>query len=137
MAKITALDIGRKRTGIAETDPLQIIASGLTTVRTHDLVDFLKNHFALDKPEVLVVGQPRQMNHDFSEVEPFILEVIKRIEKAFPDLKIVRVDERFTSKMAQSAIREAGARKKQRQDKALVDTVSATLILQSYMEGKR
>ncbi|MCK9219618.1 MAG: Holliday junction resolvase RuvX [Bacteroidales bacterium] len=136
MGRILALDYGRKRTGIAVTDEMQIIATGLTTVRTLDLLDFLKDYTTKNKVDCFVVGEPRQMNNLPSESAVYIDPFVKKLKSLYPAIRVERIDERFTSMMAVKAIRDAGAKKKDRQDKALIDTVSATLILQSYMETK-
>ncbi len=133
MARVIAIDYGRKRTGIAVTDPLQLIASGLTTVATHTLLDFLKKYLAEEKVERFVVGEPRQMNYEPSEAENYIAPFLVRLKKTFPDIPIERHDERFTSKMALRAMIDGGLKKKQRQNKNLVDEISATLILQAYL----
>lgn len=134
MGRILAIDYGQKRVGIAVTDELQIIATGLDTIHVKDIFLFLKQYCALEKVEKFVVGEPRQMNNKASDAQRFIEPFVKKLKKQFPAIPVDRVDERFTSVMAQSAIREAGARKKVRQDKALVDKVSATIMLQSYMQ---
>ncbi len=136
MGRIVAIDYGRKRTGIAVTDELQIIATGLETVRTMDLLDFLKSYVKSHAVELFVVGEPKQMDSSPSEAEAFIGPFLKRLRQEFPGVPVERMDERFTSMLATRAIREAGLKRKDRQDKALVDKVSATLILQSYMEMK-
>ena len=134
MGRIVAIDYGQKRTGIAVTDELKMIASGLTTVRTIDVLDFLMDYSRKNKIECFVVGEPKQMNNTASESSVFIEPFVERLRKTFPEIAVNRMDERFTSLMATRAIREAGLKKKDRQNKALVDTVSATIILQSYME---
>jgi len=136
MGRIVAIDYGQKRTGIAVTDELKIIATGLTTVRTQDLMDFLKDYVLKINVERFVVGEPKQMNNTASESAVFIEPFVKRLASAFPGIPVERMDERFTSLIATRTIREAGLKKKDRQDKALVDTVSATIILQSYMEKR-
>ena len=136
MAKIIALDVGTVRTGVAETDPFQIIATGLPTVATKDLISFLKTYMAIENPECLVVGEPKRMHGEASQVEGFIGQKIAEIKKLFPSLRIERMDERFTSKMAAQTIAQSNLKKKQRQNKALVDEVSAVLILQSFMIRK-
>ncbi|MEX0274493.1 MAG: Holliday junction resolvase RuvX [Flavobacteriaceae bacterium] len=133
MGRILALDYGRKRTGIAVTDELQMIASGLTTVATHKLMDFLGEYMERENVTAIVVGAPRQMDNSVSEAEAFIQPFLKKFAKAFPHLPVHRQDERFTSKMAQRSLLAGGVKKKKRQDKALLDEVSATLILQSYL----
>ena len=133
MARILALDYGSKRTGIAVTDELQMIASGLTTVPTTDLLPFLKNYFSEEKVELVLLGEPKQWDNTASQSEEKIGEFIKEFTKAFPEMKLERVDERFTSKMAFQSMIDSGLKKKQRQNKALVDEISATIILQSYL----
>jgi putative Holliday junction resolvase len=134
MGRIVAIDYGQKRTGLAVTDELQIIATGLTTVRTHDLADFLKDYVGKNIVVCFVVGEPKQMNNTASESAQYIEPFVRRLKSLFPAIPVERHDERFTSLMASRTIREAGLKKKDRQDKALVDTVSATILLQSYME---
>ncbi len=130
-----ALDIGGKRTGVAVTDPMRIIANGLTTVATSELIDFLKKYMLTEQVELLVIGEPKQMDNSPSESTPIIEAEILKIKTHFPTLNIKRVDERFTSKMASQVIAQSGKSKKDRQNKSLIDTVSATIILQSYMES--
>ena len=137
MGRIVAIDYGQKRTGLAVTDELKIIATGLTTVRTVDLMDFLKEYVNKNNVECFVVGEPKQMNNTPSESAVYIEPFVKALRAGFPGIAVARMDERFTSLMAIRTIREAGLKKKDRQDKALVDTVSATIILQSYMEVAR
>ncbi|MCL6217612.1 MULTISPECIES: Holliday junction resolvase RuvX [Zunongwangia] len=133
MARVMALDYGVKRTGIAVTDELQMIASGLTTVDTPSLLNFLEDYFKKEKVETVVVGEPKQKDNSASQSEVFIAEFLKKFTEKFPDMKLVRVDERFTSKMAFQTMIDSGLKKKKRQNKALVDEVSATIILQSYL----
>jgi putative Holliday junction resolvase len=137
MARILAIDYGNKRTGIAVTDPLQIIANALTTVHTKDLLDFLKDYLMKEEVEVIVVGEPKQMNNQPSEVEKQITPFVKKLKSTFPQKQIERVDERFTSLMAQRSMIEMGLKKKDRQNKATVDEISATIILQTYLENKK
>lgn len=132
-----ALDYGRKRTGIAVSDPLQLIANGLTTVPTKDLFDFLKDYFSKETVDKVVVGLPRQMNGRESESMPFIRQFVQTFARLYPHLPIDYCDERYTSKLAQMAMIQAGVKKKDRQNKALTDEVSATIILQTYMESDR
>jgi putative Holliday junction resolvase len=134
MGRIVAIDYGQKRTGLAVTDELKIFATGLTTVRSADVLEFLKDYTGKNKVECFVVGEPKQMNYTDSESAVFIEPFVKALVKAFPQIPVKRADERFTSLLASRAIREAGLKKKDRQDKALVDTVSATIMLQSYMQ---
>jgi putative Holliday junction resolvase len=136
MARILALDFGTKRTGIAVTDELQIIASGLTTVETNTLIPFLSDYFEKESVELIVIGEPKQLNNQVSESEEAIKAFITKLNKAAPDMEILRVDERFTSKMAFQTMIDSGLSKKQRQNKALVDEISATIILQSYLYSK-
>jgi putative Holliday junction resolvase len=136
LARIMALDYGKKRTGIAVTDPLQLIASGLETVSTADLLSFLERYLKEESLECLVVGEPRQMDYSPSEVETDIQSFLSRLTERFPDLAVARQDERFTSKMAVQAMIQGGMKKKKRQDKATVDQISATIILQAYLSKK-
>lgn len=129
-----ALDYGEKRTGIAVTDELRLIASGLTTVPTKELITFLKTYVNDEKVDVFVIGEPKQMNNDPSESEQYIKPFLVELSKHFPDISIERQDERFTSKMAFQSMLDGGLKKKQRRDKALIDEISATIILQSYLE---
>jgi len=128
------LDIGTKRTGVAVTDELKIIASGLTTIDTKSLFKWLQNYLSNEKVEIFVVGEPKQLNNLASESANFINEIVKKLQQTFPKISMVRVDERFTSKIAFQSMIDGGLKKKQRQNKALIDEVSATLILQSYLE---
>lgn len=132
--RILALDYGNKRTGIAVTDELQLIASGLMTVPTKDLMTALETYLAQEKVDTVVVGDPRQMDASPSEIHDEIEGFIKNFSKRFPELNIARQDERFTSKLAVRSLVESGVKKKKRKDKALVDEVSATLILQAYLD---
>ena len=127
------MDFGKKRTGIAVTDELQLIASGLTTVSTGELVSFLSDYIKNERVSCIVVGEPKQMNNTPSESEAMIQPLINRLHKLFPQLKIERQDERFTSKMAVQSMVATGVKKSKRQNKALVDEISATLILQAYL----
>lgn len=129
-----ALDYGKVRTGIAVTDEMQLIASGLTTVPTKELLEFLKKYLGNEDVERIVLGEPKQMDGTASESEALIQVFLKKLEKRFPKVKVERQDERFTSKMAMQSMLTGGLKKKKRQDKALVDEISATLILQSYLE---
>lgn len=129
-----ALDFGKVRTGIAVTDELKLIASGLITVETSELFPFLKDYFEKEAVDCIVVGEPRQMDGSASESEALIQPVIQKLEKVFPNIPIRRQDERFTSKMALDTMIAGGLKKKKRRDKAMVDKVSATLILQAYLD---
>jgi len=137
LGRILALDYGVKRTGIAVTDELRLIASGLTTVPTQDLISFLKTYLESEKVDVFVVGEPKQMNNAPSESEPYIQAFLVALSKHFPEMPLERQDERFTSKMAFQSMLDSGLKKKKRRDKALVDEISATLILQSYLNRKQ
>lgn len=136
MARILAIDFGTKRTGIAVTDELQIIASGLTTVETKDLFAFLKEYISNESVELFVIGEPKRLNNEASESEVAIKPFIDKLTKIFPDIPFTRVDERFTSKMAFQTMIDSGLTKKQRKNKALVDEISATIILQSYLYSR-
>ncbi len=136
MGRIVAIDFGKKRTGIAITDELQIIASGLTTVNTPELLSFLKNYIQKENVELFLVGKPKQMDNSDSESEALILPFLEKLKKTIPAIPIKRVDERFTSKMAFQTMIDGGLKKKQRRNKALVDEISATIILQSYLYNK-
>jgi len=133
LGRILAIDFGKKRTGIAITDELQIIASGLTTVETKLLISFLKDYVSRENVELFIIGKPKQMNNNDSESEALILPFIKILQKEIPQIPLKRVDERFTSKMAFQTMIDGGLKKKQRQDKGLIDEISATIILQSYL----
>lgn len=137
MGRLLAIDYGKKRTGIAVTDTLQLIANGLTTVPTHGLLAFILDYVSKEPVERILVGLPKQMNNEASEnmkrIEPFV----RSLQKKLPDVPVEYVDERFTSVLAHRAMLDAGLKKKDRQNKALVDEISATIILQSYMENRR
>lgn len=134
MARILALDYGIKRTGIAVTDELQIIASGLTTVETAEIFLFLKSYLSEESVELFIVGEPKQMNNTPSESEKHIIPFIELLKSNFPEIPIKRIDERFTSKMAFQTMIDGGLNKKKRRNKALVDKISATIILQTYLD---
>ena len=136
MPRILAIDYGEKRTGIAVTDELQIIASGLITVKTNELIKFLINYTNKEQVELFIVGQPKQMNNSDSESEKHILSFLKQLEKSLPKIPIKRIDERFTSKIAFQTMIDSGLKKKQRRNKGLVDEISATIIIQSYLYSK-
>ncbi|KRD09992.1 Holliday junction resolvase [Flavobacterium sp. Root901] len=137
MPRILSIDYGQKRTGIAVTDEMQIIASGLTTIPTHTLIDFLKDYFAKEKVEAVLIGEPKQMNGQPSESASVINGFVTHFSNIFPDMKVIRVDERFTSKMAFQTMIDSGLNKKQRQNKGLIDEISATIMLQDYLSSKR
>ncbi len=136
MPRILAIDYGQKRTGIAVTDELQIIASGLTTVPSETIIPFLKDYFSKENVIKVIVGEPKQMNGEPSESTAVIESFIEKFQKNFPDMKLVRVDERFTSKMAFQTMIDSGLKKKQRQNKALIDEIAATILLQDYLTRK-
>ncbi|WP_312391267.1 Holliday junction resolvase RuvX [Chryseobacterium sp.] len=136
MGQILAIDYGKARCGIAATDDMQIIASGLDTVQTPLLVDFLKKYFSENKVDEVVIGLPVDLKGNISEVETDILKFIEIFQKEFPTVKVNRLDERFTSKMASFFISQSGKSKKQRQEKGLIDKVSATIILQNFLEQR-
>ena len=133
MARILAIDYGTKRTGLAVTDEMQIIASGLTTVQTTELLTFITDYITKENVEKFVVGLPKQMDNTASESEVHIQSFLEKLSKQIPHIPVERVDERFTSKMAFQTMIDSGLKKKQRQNKALIDEISATLILQSYL----
>ena len=135
MARIMAIDLGRKRCGIAVTDPLQIIANGLTTIPSAQVVDFVLNYLKQEEVETLVIGEPKDMHNNPSDCSKYIEPIVNRLRKLLPNMNIVRFDERFTSVMAHQTMIDAGLKKKQRQDKALVDTIAATILLQSYLSS--
>ncbi|MBF4463866.1 Holliday junction resolvase RuvX [Flavobacterium sp. LC2016-12] len=137
MPRILSIDYGQKRTGIAVTDEMQIIASGLTTIPTNTLIDFLKDYFAKEKVETVLIGEPKQMNGQPSESASIVKGFVTHFSNIFPDMKVIRVDERFTSKMAFQTMIDSGLSKKQRQNKGLIDEISATIMLQDYLSAKR
>ncbi len=137
MARLLAIDYGTKRTGIAVTDEMQLIASGLTTVPTEKLIPFLKNYFTEEKVELVIIGEPKQKDGSHSNVEEEIKKFILKFSEVFSEMKIDRMDERFTSKMAFQTMIDSGLKKKQRQNKALIDEISATIILQDYLYNKK
>jgi len=136
MGRIIGIDYGSKRVGIAVTDPLQMIANPLKTVHSREILDFLKTYLESEEVDCIVVGEPKQMNNQDSESVKFINPFIKKLRKLFPAIRIERMDERFTSKMAHQVMLDAGLKKKDRRNKELVDTISATIILQSFLEMK-
>ncbi|WP_069660522.1 Holliday junction resolvase RuvX [Arcticibacter eurypsychrophilus] len=136
MSRILAFDYGTRRIGIAVTDPLQIIATGLTTIHPKDIVDFLKKYLETEQVELFVVGEPKQMDGTASQSMPHVKGFMTILKKAFPGIPIEKMDERFTSKMASATIAQSGLKKADRQSKELIDTISATIILQSWMEKR-
>ena len=137
MARILSIDYGKKRTGLAVTDPLQLIAGGLATVSTSELFDYLKAYVEREEVERVVIGEPRQPNGQPSENLPRVQQFVNRWRKAMPQIPIELYDERFTSVLAHQAVIDGGLRKKARQDKAMVDEISATIILQDYMRSRK
>ncbi len=136
MARILSIDYGKKRTGIAVTDPLQIIANGLATVSTSELLSYLKDYLSREQVEKIIIGRPMQTNGQPSENLQRVEQFVNRWKKEMPDVPVEYVDERFTSVLAHQAIIDGGLRKKARQDKALVDKISATIILEDYLRSK-
>nr|WP_314839522.1 Holliday junction resolvase RuvX [uncultured Flavobacterium sp.] len=136
MPRILAIDYGQKRTGIAVTDEMQIIASGLTTVTSSTAIAFLKDYFAKEKVEAVLIGEPKQMNGLPSESASIVKGFVTHFTNHFPNMKVIRVDERFTSKMAFQSMIDNGMSKKQRQNKALIDEIAATIMLQDYLNRK-
>ena len=137
MARILSIDYGKKRTGLAVTDPLQIIAGGLATVATSELFDYLQAYIAREQVEMIVIGEPRQPNGEPSENLARVQQFVNRWRKAVPDVPIEFFDERFTSVLAHQAMLDGGLKKKARQDKALVDEISATIILEDYLRSRK
>lgn len=137
MGRLLAIDYGTKRTGLAASDTLKLIANGLTTVPTHTLFDYLKAYLAKEEVEKIIVGLPKQMNNEYSDNMKHIRPFVKKLQSIYPNIPIELYDERFTSTLAQKTIIDAGLKKKDRQNKALVDEVSAVIILQGYMESLR
>ena len=137
MTRLLALDYGTKRVGIAVTDELQLIASGLCTIHTHDCMDFLIEYLSKESVSTIVMGMPKNLRNQNTDATPYVKGFAKQIRKQFPEMKVELIDERFTSKIAFQSMIDGGLKKKARHDKALVDEVSATLILQSYMEQQK
>lgn len=136
MGRILALDYGRKRTGVAVTDPLQMIANGLTTVPTFELEHFLLEYTGKEVVERIVIGMPKQLNNQLSENARYVTQFMKRLEKILPNIPVTMVDERFTSVLAHQTMLDGGLKKQARKNKALVDEISATIILQSFLESR-
>ena len=137
MGRLLAIDYGRKRTGVAVSDPSQLIANGLATVPTHQLLTYILDYVAREPVERILVGLPKQMNNEASESMAYIEPFVRSLKKRLPEMPVEYVDERFTSVLAHRAMLDGGLKKKDRQNKALVDEISATIILQSYMENRR
>lgn len=136
MARILAIDYGLKRTGIAITDQMQIIASGLTTIPSETVIPFLKDYFCKEQVERVLIGEPKQMNNEPSQSTPIIETFVSKFKENFSDMTLERVDERFTSKIAFQTMIDSGLKKKQRQNKSLIDEISATIMLQDYLSRK-
>ena len=134
MSRILSIDYGKKRTGLAVTDPLRIIATGLTTVETPKLMAFLKDYFLREPVELIIIGMPVNWDDTATHATPLVQAFIKQLQKHFPAIPVKEVDERFTSKMASRAMLEMGLKKKQRQNKAMVDEIAATIMLQEYLQ---
>jgi putative pre-16S rRNA nuclease len=135
MARILSIDYGLKRTGIAVTDPLQIIATGLTTVDSKELIPFLKEYFQKEPVELIVIGEPKNLDDSDTHATPLVNAIIIKLEKEFPNIPLKKVDERFTSKMAKQAMIEMGMKKKDRRNKKTVDEIAATIMLQEFMQN--
>ena len=134
--RVLAFDYGTKRIGIAVTDPLQIIATGLDTIHPKDIIAYLKKYLSREQVELFVVGEPKQMNGSPSQSAPQIKGFITTLNKNFPDIPVEQIDERFTSKMASAVVAQSGFKKTDRQNKERLDTISATIILQTYLQKK-
>ena len=137
MGRILAIDFGRKRTGIAVTDPLQIVANGLTTVATHTLIDFLQSYVKSEPVELIVVGLPKQLNGQPSESTKWLEPFLNRLRKVMPDMPVVMYDERFTSTLANRAMIDGGMKKMDRRNKEVVDSIAAAIILNDYLQSRR
>ena len=137
MGRIIGIDFGRKRTGIAVTDPLKIVANGLTTVPSHTVVDFLVKYIEKENVEKIVVGLPKQLNGQPSENKQYITPFLNRLKKVLPQIPVVMYDERFTSTLAHKAMLDGGMKKKDRQNKEIVDTIAATIILNDYLQSNQ
>jgi putative Holliday junction resolvase len=133
LARILSIDYGKKRTGLAVTDPLKIIATGLTTVESKNLLSFLKDYFSKEEVELIIIGEPKNLDDSDTHATPLVEKFVRELEKNFPSIPVRKVDERFTSKMASQAMIEMGLKKKQRQNKALIDEIAATILLQEYL----
>lgn len=136
MARILCIDYGLKRTGLAVTDPLQIIATGLMTIESPKLIPFLKDYFIKEPVELILIGEPRNWDDSATHATPLVEAIIKRLKKEFPLIPIQTVDERYTSRLAKQSMLDMGLKKKQRRDKKLVDEIAATIMLQEYLHGR-
>lgn len=135
MPRILAIDYGLKRTGLAVTDPLQIIATGLTTIDSSTLIPFLKDYFQREPVELMLIGEPRNWDDSATHATPLVEAIIRKLKKEFPAIPVKTIDERYTSKMARQSMLDMGMKKKQRRDKALVDEIAATIMLQEYLDS--
>jgi putative Holliday junction resolvase len=135
VSRIIAIDYGLKRTGLAVTDPLQIIATGLTTIESKQLIPFLKNYFIKEPVELIIIGEPKNWDNTDTHATPLVEKCIKELQKNFPAIPVKTVDERYTSKMAKQAMIEMGMKKMERRNKALVDEIAATMMLQEYLRS--
>jgi putative holliday junction resolvase len=133
LARILAIDYGLKRTGLAVTDPLKIIATGLPTIESKQLISFLKDYLKSERVELIIIGEPKNLDDTDTHATPLVKKIIDELEKNFPSIPIEKVDERFTSKLASRAMIEMGLKKKKRRDKALVDKIAAVILLQEYL----
>ncbi|MFN2438320.1 MAG: Holliday junction resolvase RuvX [Chitinophagaceae bacterium] len=133
MARIISIDYGSKRTGLAVTDPLKIIATGLCTVETKKLLAFLSEYFSKEKVELIIIGMPAHLNDSDTHATPLVKNFIRQLEKNFPSIPVIEIDERFTSKLASHAMLQMGLKKMQRRNKALIDEIAATMMLQEYL----
>jgi putative Holliday junction resolvase len=135
MARLLCIDYGLKRTGVAVSDPLQIIATGLTTVNSNELISFLKNYFLKQEVELIIIGEPKNLDDSDTHATPLVKSVITKLKKEFPQMPVKTVDERYTSRMAKQAMIDMGMKKKDRRDKRTVDEIAATIMLQEYMQS--
>lgn len=133
MPRIISIDYGMKRTGLAVTDPYKIIATGLTTIESPKLISFLKEYFSKEEVELIIIGEPKNLDDSDTHATPLVKNVIKKLNKEFPAIPLITVDERYSSKMASQAMVEMGMKKKQRRNKALIDEIAATILLQEYL----
>ncbi len=133
MPRIISIDYGMKRTGLAVTDPYKIIATGLTTIESPKLISFLKEYFSKEEVELIIIGEPKNLDDSDTHATPLVKNIIKKLNKEFPAIPLVTVDERYSSKMASQAMIEMGLKKKQRRNKALIDEIAATILLQEYL----
>ncbi|MGB8193982.1 MAG: Holliday junction resolvase RuvX [Chitinophagaceae bacterium] len=136
MSRIIAIDYGLKRTGLAVTDPLQIIATGLMTIESPRLINFLKDYFQKEAVELILIGEPKNWDDSDTHATPLVQAIIKRLKKQFPTIPVQTVDERYTSKMAKQSMLDMGMKKKDRRNKALVDEIAATIMLQEYLQSR-